>query len=90
MLCHIFPAESEAKQSAPRKKAGGARARNVVEDINGRRLASARDEEGIPFMPQTVLLRREADRGFETHLVKPDTNSAAWFSAVLHPAIKLE
>src|SRR5208283_4450557 len=30
-----FLAESEAKQSGPRKKAVGARARNAVEDLNG-------------------------------------------------------
>jgi hypothetical protein len=29
-----FLAESGAKQSGPRKKAGGARARNAVEDLN--------------------------------------------------------
>ena len=46
MLCHIFLAESEAKQSGPRKEAAGARARNAVEDLNGRCLASLRDEEG--------------------------------------------
>ena len=58
---------SGAKRSGPRKKAGGARARNAVEDINGRCLAEpARDKEGGPFMPQTVLLRLEADRGFGT------------------------
>ena len=28
--------------------------------------ASVRDKEEGPFMPQTVLLRLEADRGFET------------------------
>jgi hypothetical protein len=28
--------------------------------------ASVRDKEGGPFMPQTVLLRLEADRGFGT------------------------
>jgi hypothetical protein len=32
-----------------------------------------RDEEGILFMPQTALLRSEADRGFEPHLARPDT-----------------
>src|SRR5580704_2344652 len=30
-----FLAESEAKQSDPRKEAAGARARNAVEDLNG-------------------------------------------------------
>jgi hypothetical protein len=35
MLSHIFSAESEAKQSGPRKKATGARARDAVEDLNG-------------------------------------------------------
>src|SRR5271165_6230014 len=30
-----FLAESEAKQSGPRKEAVGARARNAVEDLNG-------------------------------------------------------
>ena len=34
MACHIFLAESEAKQSDPRKEAAGARARNAVEDLN--------------------------------------------------------
>ena len=35
--------------------------------VNGRSLAEpARDKEGGPFMPQTVLLRLEADRGFGT------------------------
>ena len=39
----------------------------AVEDINGRCLAElARDKEGGPFMPQTVLLRLEAVRGFGT------------------------
>ena len=62
-----FSGVSEAKRSGPRKKAGGARARYAVEDINGRCLAEpARDKEGGPFMPQTVLLRLEADRGFGT------------------------
>ena len=42
-----FLAESEAKQSGPRKEAVGARARHAVEDLNGRCLASVRDEEGI-------------------------------------------
>jgi hypothetical protein len=46
MVCHIFLAESEAKQSDPRKEAAGARARNAVEDLNERCLASLRDEEG--------------------------------------------
>ena len=56
-----FLAESGVKQSGPRKKAGGARARHAVEDINGRCLAEpARDMEGGLFMPQTVLLRLEA------------------------------
>jgi hypothetical protein len=64
---------------APRKKAGGARARNAVEDINGRCLASGRDEEGILFMPQTALLRLEADRGFVSHLAKPDTKAQCGF-----------
>src|SRR5271165_560104 len=41
-----FLAESEAKQSDPRKEAAGARARHAVEDLNGRCLASLRDEEG--------------------------------------------
>ena len=62
-----FSGVSEAKRSGPRKKAGGARARHAVEDINGRCLAEpARDKEGGLFMPQTVLLRLEADRGFGT------------------------
>jgi hypothetical protein len=34
-------------------------------------------------MPQTALLRLEADRGFESHLAKPDTKVQLRILAVL-------
>jgi beta-galactosidase/beta-glucuronidase len=49
-----FLAESEAKQSDPRKEAAGARARNAVEDLNG---GDPPKMGGQPFKPQTALLR---------------------------------
>ena len=42
----------KAKQSGPRKEAAGARARNAVEDLNGR---EPRSEGRRPFKPQTAL-----------------------------------
>jgi hypothetical protein len=52
MVCHIF--WPKAKQSALRKEAAGARARNAVEDLNGghRRAALGGDR----LSPQTALL----------------------------------
>jgi hypothetical protein len=60
MLWHIFWPKAKRSKAAPRKEAGGARARSWKVP---RELAS---KEGGPFMPQTVLLRLEADRGFGT------------------------
>jgi hypothetical protein len=55
-----FSAESEAKQSDPRKEAASARAANLlsrVEDLNGGHPELA--ERGRrPFKPQTELLRQ--------------------------------
>jgi hypothetical protein len=44
------------KRSDARKEAAGARARNVVEDLNGR--APTRSVGRRPFKPQTALLAR--------------------------------
>src|ERR1700731_1301997 len=58
-----FLAESEARQSGPRKEAVGARARS------GRGFkwrAPTRSVGRRPFKPQTALLHQEADRGFRT------------------------
>src|SRR5271166_453609 len=46
MVCHIFWPKAKRSKAAHGKEAAGARARNAVEDLNGRCLASLRDEEG--------------------------------------------
>jgi hypothetical protein len=56
-----FLAESEAKQSAPRKEAAGARARNAVEDLM----------EGTDAQ-RTVLLPRRTSVGSEWFWREPD------------------
>ena len=53
---------SGAKRSGPRKKAGGARARNAVEDLNG---GNRREALGVGSLSRRRL-RQEADRGFGT------------------------
>ena len=66
-----FLAESEAKQSAPRKEAVGARARNAVEDLNGGNRREALGGRG-PFKPQTALLHRRTTVGSEWIWREPD------------------
>src|SRR5208283_1842890 len=65
-----FLAESEAKQSGPRKEAAGARARHAVEDLNGR--APTRSVGRRPFKPQMALLHRRTLVGSEWIWREPD------------------
>src|ERR1700736_4690888 len=65
-----FLAESEAKQSDPRKEAVGARARNAAEDFKWR--APTRSVGRRPFKPQTVLLHQRPPVGSEWIWREPD------------------
>src|SRR5580692_7813784 len=62
-----FLAESEAKQSDPRKEAVGARARNAVEDLNG---GHRREALGVGRLSRRRHSCPKDVRGFEVDLAR--------------------